>query len=260
MGIAFFGYHDAVGCFPPGQLTRPSLDGSLGLWSISVLPYLEASSLFNTYNCNINFLDVPPDFIVINNTALHVSVSSYMCPSDEGGYCKRYSPLGWSRSNYVAAYSPDGSMVEPGVPWTYDFCNNSGSLQPARRRALTNVNIVRGTRDVLDGTSNTVVLSEAISDPDGSLGYRGTWWNPLGQNYTHLRNPNSPIPDSMWRSVAYIYNGCDKTKAPCDDSAACWSTHVYSAGADTLVESTYCWPTVRSTSQKTPSTLRPGKP
>jgi len=129
----------------------------------------------------------------------------------------------------VVTYSPDGGIVEPHVPYTYDACNNDPALQPARYVALTNVNVVRGVYRVTDGTSSTVIVSELISDPDGSQGARGLWWYYLGNSYTHLRSPNTPIPDSIWGAVAYPYSSCDSTKSPCDGSAACWSTQVFSA-------------------------------
>jgi len=229
VGLAMHNYHQTNDAFPPGQLARTNLAGARNLWTEFLFPFLEQTTLVNTYNYDIGFGG--PGYNVVNHTTFNTVVQAYLCPSDEGGYCTRYSTVnrGWSRSNFVACFSPDGAIVEPGVPWTYDSCPNNPTLQPARRRALTNYNITRGVRDVTDGTSNTVVASETITDPDGSVGYRGVWSNDLGMNYTHLRSPNTKIPDSMWRAVAYVFNGCDKKKSPCDDTGACWSTHVYSA-------------------------------
>ena len=134
IGIAFHSYHDQYDCFPPGQLTTPQLEGSQNFWSIAVLPFLEQGSLANSYNFNIGLFDIGYDYIYANQTTLHTVVSSYVCPTDDGGYCVRYAHPGWSRSNYSATYSPDGAMVEPRVPWSFDNCNNNPSLQPAKRR------------------------------------------------------------------------------------------------------------------------------
>ncbi len=41
--------------------------------------------------------------------------------------------------------------------------------------------------------------------------------------YTHLRTPNSPLPDEVWGSQ------CVAGKAPCALIAPCWSTEKYSA-------------------------------
>ena len=227
LGLAMHNYHQTNDCFPPGQLAYSNLSGARNLWTELLFPFLEQRVLVDSYNYSIGFGG--PGYNVVNHTTFNAQISSYNCPTDIGGYCKRYSTVGWSRSNYVACFSPDGAIVEPGAPWTYDNCPNNPTYQPARRKALTNYSITRGIRHVYDGTSNTIAVSETITDPDGSVGYRGCWWNDLGMNYTHLRSPNTKIPDSMWRAVAYVYNGCDKTKSPCDDTAACWSSHVFSA-------------------------------
>ncbi len=231
IGLAFHSYHSQHDCFPPGLLSLPNLQGSMNLWTLEVLPFLEQGSLANSYNFNISSVGpggINQYYIDMNHTTFHSVVSTYLCPSDDGGYGIRYDPSGWSRSNYVAVYSPDGTVVEPGIPFTYDNCFNDPTLQPSRRRALSNLNVARGIGRVTDGTSNTVALSEVISDPNGSRAWRGSWWSELGQNYSHLRNPNSPIPDSIWQGVANFW-GCDPAKAPCDYSAACWSTQVFSA-------------------------------
>ena len=52
-------------------------------------------------------------------------------------------------------------MIEKNVPFTYDTSCN-GALNPATRQALTNFNVTRGLRDIIDGSSNT--------DINGSMG------------------------------------------------------------------------------------------
>ena len=46
----------------------------------------------------------------------------------------------------------------------------------------------------------------------------GVWWTDLGTGYSHLRTPNSSIPDQL---IGGIY--CNAKKAPCLGSAPCWS-------------------------------------
>jgi prepilin-type processing-associated H-X9-DG protein len=156
-------------------------------------------------------------------------ILTYMCPSDTVG---AYGNAGQNtaRSNYVACYSPDGTMVEPGVPFTYDTCNNNPKNNPATRKALSNINVTRGLRDILDGSSNTVALSEVISGPDQTDDFRGLWSNDFGCQYTHHRAPNTLIPDAFWSAVGgppYCTN--TKLKAPCNGSGACWSTEDFAA-------------------------------
>jgi prepilin-type processing-associated H-X9-DG protein len=232
--LAFHNYHSQHDCFPPGQLARPNLSGSWSVWAMRILPFLEESALYNSFNHEISFLNISGNgnnqyFFDMQHTSLHTTLYKYICPSDSWGYSVRYDPTGWSLGNYVATYSPDGTVVEPGANFIYDTCFNNPNLNPAKRRALSNINVTRGIRYVSDGTSNTVCVSEVISDPDGTRWTRGAWWDDF-DNYSHLRNPNTPIPDSLWwNSVALPGFGCDPRKAPCDETAACWSTQVYSA-------------------------------
>ena len=56
-------------------------------------------------------------------------------------------------------------MVEKNANFTYDTSCN-GTANPATRQALSNYNVTRGLRDILDGSSNTAAVSECISGPD----------------------------------------------------------------------------------------------
>ncbi len=80
MGIALHNYHDAVGAFPPGLMSRPASDGSntgpgWG-WGAMLLPEVEQSAVYNAINVNL------PIESVANSTARLTKISAYICPSD----------------------------------------------------------------------------------------------------------------------------------------------------------------------------------
>jgi prepilin-type processing-associated H-X9-DG protein len=126
----------------------------------------------------------------------------------------------------VACFSIDGPWVEPGAQQDVDNCHNDPAKNPSvasGKRALFNANLRRAIRDISDGTSNTVAVSEVIAGPDGSADLRGHWWLYFGASYTHLRLPNTPTPDTL------IPPYCDPSRSPCDDTSPCASTVVVSA-------------------------------
>jgi prepilin-type processing-associated H-X9-DG protein len=85
--------------------------------------------------------------------------------------------------------------------------------------------VTRAIRDVTDGTSNTVALSELISGSDGTVDLRGMWFDNLGSGYSHLRTPNSPIPDQQLGSPYCV----STPMAPCNGNAPCWEGEIYAA-------------------------------
>ncbi len=89
MGLAMHTYLDGNQCFPPGGLytvndgavyasTGSSLRSNYAGWSISILPYMEQSPLFNAYNVQLHNWDVA------NATIYQTQLNTQICPSDVG--------------------------------------------------------------------------------------------------------------------------------------------------------------------------------
>jgi prepilin-type N-terminal cleavage/methylation domain-containing protein/prepilin-type processing-associated H-X9-DG protein len=228
IGLAMHNYHQTVDAFPPGELCPPNLAGERVFWTCYILPYLELGTLGNAYNFDysINTLvGAGGSYGVVNSTVTQSIIRTYNCPDDVGGEAFR-STYSWSRSNYVGCYSPDGTMVEPGVNFTYDTYNNNPTYQPATRKALFNYNVTRGIKNITDGSSNTVAVSETITGPDGTNDGRGVWAYDWGEQYTHHRPPNTQIPDSVY-PASYCIN--TKPFAPCVANAIYWGEQDYAA-------------------------------
>ncbi|WP_165069686.1 DUF1559 domain-containing protein [Paludisphaera rhizosphaerae] len=227
IGLGLHNYHSAYDSFPPGECTAPNLLQSRTFWTTSVLPFLELGTLGNAYNydVSVNAAVGSPLYGLMNSTVTQAYIKCYLCPEDNAGTYQR-GVYFWSRTNYVACYSPDGTMIEPGVNFTYDTRNNNPTYQPATRKALFNFNVTRGVRDVIDGTSNSVACSEVIAGPDNSNDARGTAWYDWGVQYTHHRPPNTTVPDSIYPTGYCIST---KLKCPCLGTAIYWGEQDYAA-------------------------------
>jgi prepilin-type N-terminal cleavage/methylation domain-containing protein/prepilin-type processing-associated H-X9-DG protein len=226
LGLAFHNYHDTNLTFPPGELGLITglPQGTRYMWTGFILPFIEQGTIANAYNFTLGMtagaVGAP------NVTVFKTRIATYSCPSDTPG---TYGATGQYRSNYVACYSPDGTMVEPGAPFSYDTGFNNPANNPATRKAILNFNVARGLRDVTDGSSNTAMLSELIAGPDGSTDFRGIWWNDFGVFYTHHRGPNSLVPDWVWTAVTNSACPNTKPKTFCRALASNWSTEDFAA-------------------------------
>jgi prepilin-type N-terminal cleavage/methylation domain-containing protein/prepilin-type processing-associated H-X9-DG protein len=230
--LALHIYHEAAKTFPTGLIDSQTRTAPMVTWMAQLLPYIEQEGVVHIYN----YGSLWPNYYKENKLAWRQKISIYCCPSDnpgvEGFYDRTSNPAdfkGFSRSNVVACFSADGTTIEPGAPEA-DGCNNGGENPSVAsgKRALFNMNVTRSIADVLDGTSNTVAISEIISGPDGSGDARGKWWADWGSRYSHMYNPNSRR-DAIVGWSAPVH--CDPSKVYCDGSAGCHSTARFSAGS-----------------------------
>jgi prepilin-type N-terminal cleavage/methylation domain-containing protein len=231
--LALHLYHEAANIFPIGlSVTGNAANGTMVTWMAFLLPYLEQEGLKSMVQ-----MGAPcPTFYQenVNGKAWRLKIATYCCPSDnadrEGYYDKHYNGgPGFTRSNVVGCFSADGTFVEPGAPNPYDSCNNGSEnfSSASGKRALFNFNVPRSIAEIVDGTSNTVAISEIISGPNKTLDSRGLWWHDWGCHYEHRDNPNSNADAVDSGSGAH----CDATKVPCSTSAGCWTTIHFAASS-----------------------------
>lgn len=185
IGIALHNYQETNGTFPPFFINRTGnssriADVNKGAnWLVFLLPYVEQSSLYNTWN-----FDIPAN----QNPGRSTELAVYKCPSDPqstGNHCS-YAGGGWARGNYGMNVSPCNFGVGANAS------NALGGIGGAN-------NVVR-FRDITDGTSNTVAVDElraGVNDRD----IRGSWAIPgLASGTAAMFNdasaPNSREPNS----------------------------------------------------------------
>jgi prepilin-type processing-associated H-X9-DG protein len=162
-----------------------------------------------------------------NSLAVISPVKSLLCPSDNPTrtVTNYYGTNGtmW-RSNYVANFSADGGLYEPGIPdLPWSTCHNDPTNNPSvttGRRGLLNFNIYRGIKDITDGTSNTAMLSEILQGPEGTYDIRGWWSNDWGGAFTAYLAPNSNTGDIIPNYQDYCVNSI---RMPCNYTGKCWS-------------------------------------
>lgn len=154
-GLALHNYESSIGSFPPGRTGFPMVFSA----HAQLMPYFDAATLYNSIDFNTapTFAEPPVAPYSLNVVAAMTKVPMFLCPSDSGAVAgNSYGP-----TNYVV-------------------CTGSGST-PATRyiRAGDGVmydpkltGIIR-FRDVIDGLSNTVAMSEELLGNGSSAGGGG---------------------------------------------------------------------------------------
>ena len=148
-GIAIHNYHDTVGCIPMG--TTDMTDGC-EQWSalVMMLPQLEQSQVFNSYNFAIS-LGGACSGNSANTTVQRITLNVLNCPSDIDRLTNvdgHYNYCGnWGSKPRRYSQLPSGPFVAALYTWSTP---NGGVAKP--------VNIA----SIIDGTSNTAGMSERV--------------------------------------------------------------------------------------------------
>jgi type II secretory pathway pseudopilin PulG len=211
--LAMHNYHNTQLSFPPG-----AIDTLMGTWAMAVLPFIEKTQLFDAYDWNKTFsFTASPN----RDLLLDVVVPTYTCPSDGNSNRGTWGPGDgrfFKEHNYVACMGRDG-VFDPyyhsSRPVEYDRRNglidgiDYGKTSQYRAMFFASTNnkysgstivypLTSAMEDVIDGTSNTVALSETVQgiSPDGSINdLRGViWWGPMCFFNTN-QSPNSTEAD-----------------------------------------------------------------
>ncbi len=181
-GLAMQLFHDSRGQLPLGSRVAPRQTWVMHLW-----PYIEQNSLASKNDVTINFYEPPGTIGGTLDGVTGQALSMYNCPSDEGAdqatgnYQRR-------RGNYVVNWgnSKYGQRVEP-----------LGLAPFSHIRGKRNDPRVTGFKDITDGTSNTLMMSELLkahSEQDND--WRGDIHNDDGVFRFHtLLTPNTSAPD-----------------------------------------------------------------
>jgi len=180
--LGMHNYHDQHGTLPYAAKDDPRTP-----WPVILWPYAELDDMAKAYDYTKGFWE-PPN--TNDDTLTGVVCNSspiYFCPSDRGGPAYQQGDKYWrSRGNYVVNWGPvpqPGSMQTSWAPFGYkDFAT----------RTLPRT--VRLT-DITDGTSHTMLMSEAIMAADHSADWRGDMLNDDEQcgRFMTLNTPNSGI-------------------------------------------------------------------
>lgn len=188
LGLAFHNYHDTHRCFPFAWFLDPTNPANLkaGGYGVMLLPFIDQAPLYNRWNSSypaLNEFAAIPE-VAQNLTVIATPLPVFMCPSTPEASTHDYdltatgTPLTYTaaRSDYCPA---------SGVRGTYSSLAYTGHPAAASRSGmLTFVGLdisgspgdpITRIRDIVDGSSNTVLLGERVG---GTNIYSGQTLSP----------------------------------------------------------------------------------
>ncbi len=222
LGIAMQNFHQVQGTFTWGAKSSPAQT-----WCFLIMPYVEQTTMSNA----LNMSNPATDFT--NSTVVQSKLSLFNCPSDPlaGAVWISQKPTtipNRGKGNYVVNWG--NSDFEQNMPLS-TIANDS--LAPANLGPLVTVTSLTGPfrvnntttaitpfglRDILDGTSNTMMASEIKIAPDAvppgktsvASDSRGDVWSEgtkCGYTFMAATTPNSLIADQLNGSDCVNPNG-----------------------------------------------------
>jgi prepilin-type N-terminal cleavage/methylation domain-containing protein/prepilin-type processing-associated H-X9-DG protein len=177
IGLAFHNYHETYGQFPPGNInpvmgnccTAANFQPSLWSWGTFILPFLDQAPLYNILQPGTYTLQ----YQLTNNTyAAQTPLPIFRCASDDGPSLNNFTvamaPTQPANYNYTALV-PNLANTQLSVA-TSNYvmvCGTSDSTTPpldptayGKPTGIASTNSKNGIRDIIDGSSNTIVVGE----------------------------------------------------------------------------------------------------
>ena len=219
IGLALHNYHDVVGAFPPGFISRPGPDGdNTGPgwgWAAMVLPPIEQATVFNSINFNLA-IEVPA-----NQTARLTKINTFICPSDTS-FKPQFTVVDDSTSN-----STLGNPICDVASSDYVGCFGKGDVSDIPGRDFGEGLFFRNRSvriaEVTDGMSQTL----AVGEKSQNLA-RATWTGAITHAavpITELQAENGLSPeggDALVVSHTGELNGPNSKPAHADQF---WARH-----------------------------------
>ena len=214
LGIAMHNYHSVDNAFPIGRTglgytyTPATATDNRRTWVLSILPYIEQGSAFNSLNFKVPFYDPS------NTTVIRMSINSFQCPSDQATIQEPDTAYPRGKGSFAANWGnlhygqDNGTMPNP---WNDGPLGLQGLPPGATSLSFTGApfapNISTNFSRFTDGTSNTILISEVIMGANGPVNlydHRGDIFNDdfNGTMFNTYTPPNSKIPDWMGGDAA----------------------------------------------------------
>ena len=229
LGLAIYNYHDVHNVFPMASGLDAGPGGQRQSGFIGMLPYIDQAPLFNlaasggvaasvngTQNYN-GFVFVPWDG---NHRVCTTKIPMFMCPSD----ADRTTDAGLRGTNYAMSRGDTSWDNNPG--W-------SGNDGRGLRGFFVGGNGPSGTRsvrDVTDGLSNTIAMSEKIKGTGAANTIRTGGAADSMQQTDHRANPSACLATVGGNGVYTAHtisqtNGTWTTGARWTDGAPLYTGH-----------------------------------
>ncbi len=156
LGLAMHNYHDVFNSFPPAWCTNHFDANSMSAfgWQTFLLPYAEEAPLYMQFSfSDQNWLNPDSKAHRLAKSAIPV----YLCPQDSTGNTNPFRD-NYGTSNYT------GNFGTELLPRWYESSSEQywpgGANTPRKSNGVFVVNGKISLRDITDGTSNTVMVSE----------------------------------------------------------------------------------------------------
>ena len=191
--LGFLNYNDIHHGLPNRySLNGTTLNSGHG-WGITLLPFIEESNLYNSWNNNYSFFD--PQNQAVCNTV----VNAYLCPTSPDG--PRVMP--------VSAATTQTSTGIAGDYVVFHQITTTGSTavcSPCDTAAPKNAGTLTPLRQISDGLSQTLLISEQAGRPE-------YWLSGMKQT---TANPTNPLFWGCWaayQSVTQGFSGASSSAA-----------------------------------------------
>jgi prepilin-type processing-associated H-X9-DG protein len=164
LGLSLHNYHATLGAFPSAGWVAPMNNWwvASGLTApghfrysslLQLLPYLEQGNASNAMNFSLPLYDDAGVDMPQNTTAYRLKISAFLCPSDV-----RSSLNGDEAPCNYAACSGDGRPGGDGLEGSY-----------GRPNGILYLNSTVTIAQVVDGTSQTAMMSESVVGPNAAM-------------------------------------------------------------------------------------------
>ncbi len=211
-GLALHNHHDTVGAFPQGTAGPVRFSYSLPFeWPTLrayMLPYLEQQALYDTlggptFNRQNPWADGGASWPV---AAKSLKLSAFVCPSDAGIVVDPANTYGYY-TNYIGIYSG------------YNDGECTSNSNPAAKAAFGFGGAGTRLAEVMDGTSNTIAMSEALRPLTAQLTTIQNvtvQTNRAGCAFFYMTlTPNSPSPDIVYGGAGMCQVSLPAQGRPC---------------------------------------------
>ena len=185
LGIALHNYHETAGTFPSGRSTETASVYSGHTTEVMLLSYLDQGPLLNQLNISLPFY-VSPNFDC-PGLAL---IPTYLCPSNpvtEGvNWTGGTNPCPGSDPNQDTARTHYEGIADTGTgryaPLSLAMDNGNGAFYHNSRTRIA---------DIVDGTSNTLLFCEIVSN--GPRTYSCCSWIAYSDGIGTVNGINAPF-------------------------------------------------------------------
>jgi prepilin-type N-terminal cleavage/methylation domain-containing protein len=216
LGLAFHNYHDTHNTFPFGSIstnlnTKSANPASMS-WMPMILPYIDQTPLYN----QLTPWMVAKDSAKWPSALMNTNIPGLSCPSDPN------SPKDGSMHPPETTPGGDPGDNNNGFSGNYLTCSGNEQITVANSTALSGMFFYRSRvrmRDIVDGTSNTVMVGEInlVPEQGGNRDWRGRYYRSdhLSAFFTTQLPPNTTNPDFL-RTCQGL--PASPTYAPCTGS------------------------------------------